>query len=70
MDTQVAEALIRTSQAVQLLGAEPVLCGIRAEVAQTVVGLGLDLGLLTSRRDLRSGLAYALTKTGDYQRQI
>jgi anti-anti-sigma factor len=62
VDTQVAGALIRASQAVQLLGAEPVLCGIRAEVAQTVVGLGLDLGQLTSQRDLRSGLAYALSR--------
>jgi anti-anti-sigma regulatory factor len=70
VDTQVAGALIRASQAVQLLGAEPVICGIRAEVAQTVVGLGLDLGRLTSQRDLRSGLAYALSKAGDYQHQI
>jgi rsbT co-antagonist protein RsbR len=70
VDTQVAGALIRASQAVQLLGAEPVICGIRAEVAQTVVGLGLDLGRLTSQRDLRSGLAYALSKTNDYQHQI
>jgi anti-anti-sigma factor len=57
VDTQVAGALIRASQAVQLLGAEPVICGIRAEVAQTVVGLGHDLGQLTSQRELRSGLA-------------
>ena len=70
VDTQVAGALIRASQAVQLLGAEPVLCGIRAEVAQTVVGLGLDLGKLTSQRDLRSGLAYALSQSRDYQRHI
>ena len=46
------------------------ICGIRAEVAQTVVGLGLDLGRLTSQRDLRSGLAYALSKTNGYQHQI
>jgi rsbT co-antagonist protein RsbR len=50
------------AQAVQLLGAEPVICGIRAEVAQAVVGLGLDLGQLASQRDLRSGLAYALSR--------
>jgi rsbT co-antagonist protein RsbR len=60
VDTQVAGALLRAAQAVRLLGAEPVLVGIRAEVAQTVVGLGLDLSHITSRRDLRSGLAYAL----------
>jgi rsbT co-antagonist protein RsbR len=60
VDTQVAAALLRAAQAVRMLGAEPVLVGIRAEVAQTVVGLGLDLSHITSRRDLRSGLAYAL----------
>jgi anti-anti-sigma factor len=70
VDTQVAGALIRASQAVQLLGAEPVICGIRAEVAQTVAGLGLDLGRLTSERDLRNGLAYALSKTAEYQNQF
>jgi anti-anti-sigma regulatory factor len=70
VDTQVAGALIRASQAVQLLGAEPVICGIRAEVAQTVISLGLDLGQLSSQRDLRSGLAYALSRTDNYQHQI
>lgn len=60
VDTQVAGAILRASQAVQLLGAEPVLVGIRAEVAQTMVGLGLTLGQINTRRDLRSGLAYAL----------
>ncbi len=59
VDTQVAGALLRTAQAVRLLGAEPVLVGMRAEVAQMLVGLGADLGDLVSLRDLRSGLAYA-----------
>jgi anti-anti-sigma regulatory factor len=59
VDTQVAGALLRTAQAVRLLGAEPVLVGMRAEVAQMLVGLGADLGDLVSQRDLRGGLAYA-----------
>ena len=53
-------ALLRAAQSLRLLGAEPVLVGIRAEVAQTVVRLGLDLSQITTRRDMRSGLAYAL----------
>jgi hypothetical protein len=36
----------------------------------TVVGLGLDLGQISSQRDLRSGLVYALSKIGDCQHQI
>src|SRR5262249_39001677 len=60
VDTHVAGARLRAAQAVRLLGHGLVLVGIRAEIAQTVVGLGLDLSHITSRRDLRSGLAYAL----------
>jgi rsbT co-antagonist protein RsbR len=62
VDTHVAAVLLEAAQAVRLLGAEPVLVGIRAEVAQTIVGLGLDLSRITARRDLRSGLAYALSQ--------
>lgn len=62
VDTEVASALIRAGQAVRLLGAEPILVGIRAEVAQMFVSLGIDLGGLISLRDLRSGIAYALNR--------
>jgi rsbT co-antagonist protein RsbR len=60
MDTQVVNALLRAAEAVRLLGAEPVLVGMRAEVAQTVVALGVDLSRFRVERDLRSGLNYAL----------
>src|SRR6185295_2919913 len=43
VDTQVANALIGAAQAVKLLGAQVVITGIRPEVAQTLVGLGVDL---------------------------
>jgi rsbT co-antagonist protein RsbR len=59
VDTQVANALIRAAQAVKLLGAQVVLTGIRPEVAQTLVGLGTDLGGVTTRSSLQSGIAYA-----------
>ncbi len=61
VDTQVANALIWAAQAVQLLGAQVVLTGIRPEVAQTVVGLGVELRGITTRSSLHSGLAYALS---------
>jgi anti-anti-sigma regulatory factor len=41
VDTQVADALFRAAQAVKLLGAQVILTGIRPEVAQTLVGLGI-----------------------------
>lgn len=52
VDTQVARGLISLNQAVRLLGAEMALVGIRVEVAQTIVNLGLDLQGLRTYRDL------------------
>jgi anti-anti-sigma factor len=60
VDTQVASALVQAAQSVRLLGAEVVLTGIRPEVAQTLVGLGLDLQTLVTRGTLQSGIAFAL----------
>ena len=49
VDNQVAQGLLAVVQATRLLGAETVLVGIRPEVAQTIVGLGLSLdGMRTS----------------------
>ena len=60
VDTQVANALLQATQAVKLLGAEVLLTGIRPEVAQTMVGLGVEMRGLVTRSDLQSGIAYAL----------
>ena len=60
VDTQVAHGIIKAAQGVQLLGAELVLTGIRPDVAQTLVGLGVDLNAITTRSTLQSGIAYAL----------
>ena len=60
VDTQVAKGLIAIVQAARLLGAEVLLVGIRSEVAQTIVGLGLDLRGLVTCADLQSGVGYAL----------
>jgi len=59
VDTQVAKSLITAAQAVRLLGARIVLTGIRPEVAQTLVGLGVDLGDIVTHSTLQSGIAYA-----------
>jgi anti-anti-sigma regulatory factor len=60
VDTQVADAFIRASQAVSLLGAQVVLTGIRPEVAQTLVQLGVDLRSIVTRGTLQDGITYAL----------
>jgi PAS domain S-box-containing protein len=60
VDTQVANALVRAAQAVKLLGAQVMLTGIRPEVAQTLVGLGVDLSMIITRSSLQSGIALAM----------
>ena len=60
VDTQVANALLRAAQAVKLLGAQIILTGIRPEVAQTLVGLGADLGTIVTRSTLQSGIDLAM----------
>ena len=62
VDTQVANALLRAAQAVKLLGAQVIITGIRPEVAQTLVGLGLDLSGITTLATLQSGIAWALAR--------
>lgn len=62
VDTQVANALVQAAQAVQLLGAQVVLTGIRPEVAQTLVGLAVDLKGIVTHGSLQSGIAYAIRR--------
>jgi two-component system, NtrC family, sensor kinase len=60
VDSHVAQGLIHTIQAVRLLGATVVIVGIRPEVAQTIVGLGIHLDGVTTRSTLQSGITYVL----------
>ncbi len=64
VDTQVASALVRTAQAVKLLGARVVLTGISPKVAQTLVHMGADLGNIVTLSTLQSGIAYVLQQNG------
>jgi rsbT co-antagonist protein RsbR len=59
VDSQVARVLLQAADAARLLGAEPILVGLRPELAQTIVGLGLDLSGLKTQADLQSGIRYA-----------
>jgi rsbT co-antagonist protein RsbR len=56
IDTYVAQGLMRAVQAARLLGAEVALVGVRPEVAQAIVGLGIDFSRLRAYPDLESAL--------------
>jgi anti-anti-sigma factor len=64
VDTGVANHLMQTARAAGLLGSQVVLVGISAEVAQTLVQLGLDLGKMVTLSNLQSGIEYALARQG------
>jgi rsbT co-antagonist protein RsbR len=57
IDTMVARGFISLSDAVHLLGGQVALVGIRPEVAQTIVSIGLDISAISTFSDLRSALA-------------
>lgn len=60
VSTQVADLLVRAARAVQLLGAQVILTGIRPEVAAALVDLGTDLGGIITPGTLQQGVAHAL----------
>lgn len=60
VDTQVASALLKTIQAVGLIGGTCIVTGIRPPVAQTMVDLGIDMSSVTTRSTLRAGLTAAM----------
>ncbi|MBI5830893.1 MAG: STAS domain-containing protein [Armatimonadetes bacterium] len=64
VDTNVADHLIRTIKAVELLGTQCLVVGIGPELAQTVVSLGVDLSLISPCADMRQGLTQAFLRLG------
>ncbi|GAB4205864.1 MAG: PAS domain S-box protein [Roseiflexaceae bacterium] len=62
VDTQVADALLRTARAVKLLGAQVVLTGIGGGVAQSLIHLGANLTDIVTLNNLQSGITYALQR--------
>ncbi len=64
IDSHVGRHLVQTIEAARLMGTASVLAGVRAEVAQAVVNLGVDLGRVRSRTTLRDALQLALRLIG------
>lgn len=56
IDTAVAQGLLQVVQAARLLGAQALLAGMRPDVAQTLVGLGVDLSSIATRSSLQSAI--------------
>ena len=64
VDTQVAQHLLKTVVAARLMGAECIISGIRPQIAQTVVGLGIEFGDIPTRASLADALRHVLAQAG------
>jgi rsbT co-antagonist protein RsbR len=64
VDTQIAQNLLKTASAARLMGAQCIICGIRPQIAQTMVHLGVALGDVAIRATLADALTYAFRQIG------
>jgi rsbT co-antagonist protein RsbR len=64
VDTLVAQHLLKTVAAARLMGADCIISGIRPQIAQTIVHLGVDLGGVTTKASLADAFALALKRAG------
>ncbi len=70
VDTLTAQHLLKTVTAARLMGAECIISGIRPQIAQTIVHLGVDLGDVTTKASLADAFAIALKRTGRGVRKV
>jgi len=64
VDTLVAQHLLKTVTAIRLMGADAIISGIRPQIAQTIVHLGIDLQGIATKSSLADALALALQQGG------
>ena len=64
VDTLVAQHLLKTVTAIRLMGADCIISGVRPQIAQTIVHLGVDLQGVTTKANLADALNLALKKLG------
>jgi anti-anti-sigma regulatory factor len=64
VDTSVANHLIMTAQAVNLLGSRVIFTGISSTIAQTIIQLGVNLGDVVTLSNLQAGMQFALEQLG------
>jgi rsbT co-antagonist protein RsbR len=64
VDTLVAQHLLKTVAAARLMGADCIISGVRPQIAQTIVHLGVDLGDVATKATLADAFRLALRRTG------
>lgn len=64
VDTQVAQHLLKTVVAARLMGAECIISGIRPQIAQTIVTLGIQFGDIATKATLADALMLAMRRSG------
>jgi rsbT co-antagonist protein RsbR len=64
VDTLTAQHLLKTVAAARLMGADCIISGIRPQIAQTIVHLGVDLGTVVTKATLADAFAVALRRLG------
>jgi rsbT co-antagonist protein RsbR len=64
VDTLVAQHLLKTVAAARLMGADCLISGIRPQIAQTIIHLGVDLSDVTTKATLADAFAIALQRSG------
>jgi rsbT co-antagonist protein RsbR len=64
MDTSTAQHLLKTVTATRLMGADCIISGIRPQIAQTIVHLGVNLGDVTTKASMAGALAVAFKRMG------
>ncbi|GIF09539.1 STAS domain-containing protein [Actinoplanes siamensis] len=62
VDTQVAQHILKTVVAARLMGADCIISGIRPQIAQTIVALGIEFGDIATKSSLADALRYVLGK--------
>jgi rsbT co-antagonist protein RsbR len=64
VDTLVAQHLLKTVAAARLMGADCIISGIRPQIAQTIVHLGLTLSEVTTKATMADAISLALERAG------
>jgi rsbT co-antagonist protein RsbR len=64
VDTKVAQHLLQTTAAIKLVGARTILTGISAQVARTIIQLGVDISAMDTQSRLQDGIDLALSHLG------
>ncbi|GGJ74843.1 polyvinylalcohol dehydrogenase [Pilimelia anulata] len=69
VDTQVAQHVLKTVVAARLMGADCIISGIRPQIAQTIVALGIEFGDIVTKATLADALRHVLRRAAAVRRE-